>query len=70
MKHNPLLLDIMEGDRFIDQMSYPKRGFPKMVDGVITEAYDIRDIEQFVFDKRPSLRNRNIRIEFSTQRVV
>lgn len=29
----PILLDIMQGDKFIMQMRYDKRGYPEMIDG-------------------------------------
>ena len=40
-----------------------------VIDGKTVESYDFRDIEKFVYEKRPSLRNRNIHFEFSYNRV-
>lgn len=70
MKRNPMLLDIMQGDKFICQMKYTKRGIPTIVDGEIREVYDIEDLEQFVYEHRPSLRGVGIRIAFSNNRVL
>lgn len=64
-----ILLDIMQDGRFICQMKYPHRGFPQMLDGKVIEAYDYNDFEKFVFEKRPSLRNKKIVILPSTQRA-
>lgn len=66
----PVYLDIMSADgNFIQQMRYDKRGFPTMLDGKITETYHYKDLEEFVFSKRPSLRNQKIKIIPSEQRV-
>jgi hypothetical protein len=65
----PILLDIMSGGRFVCQLRYTKRGFPQLVDGTIKEVYDFEDIQSFVYQQRPSLRNKSIRIEFSQNRV-
>ena len=65
----PILLDIMQDGRFLCQMKYPHRGFPQMLDGKLVEAYDYNDFEKFVFEKRPSLRNKKIAILPSTQRA-
>lgn len=70
MKIKPtLLLDIMERGRFICQIPYYRHGMPKMVDGNIIEEHKSEDIERYVYEKRPSLRNRNIKIAFAQQRV-
>ena len=65
----PILLDIMLDGRFLCQMKYPHRGFPQMLDGKLVEAYDYNDFEKFVFEKRPSLCNKQIAILPSNQRV-
>lgn len=65
----PILLDIMQDGRFLCQMKYPHRGFPQMLDGELVETYNYNDFEKFVFEKRPSLRNKHITILPSTQRV-
>lgn len=70
MKYPPLLLDIMHNGRFVCQLKYSGRPFPSFVDGKIVPVYDGRDIEKFVFQQRPSLLGKNIRIEFSTQKVL
>ena len=64
-----LLLDIMEDGRFVCQIPYYQHGMPRMVDGNIIEVHDFKDIEKYVYEKRPSLRNRNISIAFAQQRV-
>lgn len=69
MEPNTILLDIMQDGRFVCQLKYNKRGFPVMVDGVIKESHDMRDIEDFVYQQRPSLRGKNISVEFATQKV-
>lgn len=67
---NRMYLDIMSADGlFIQQMRYTKRGFPELINGKIQEVHRIEDIEDFVYSKRPSLRGKNIRIEFTNQRV-
>ena len=66
----PIYLDIMRSDgTFIQQMRYTKRGFPKLVDGVIREVHDFKDLQDFVFSQRPSLRGTGITIIPSSQRV-
>lgn len=68
--NNPIYLDIMSADgKFIQQLRYDKRGFPEMIDGVVKEVHNTKDIEDFVYSKRPSLRGKNIRIEMSIQRI-
>ena len=64
-----LLLDIMECGRFVCQIPYYRHGMPQMVDGKITEVHDMSEVKQYVYEKRPSLRNRNISIAFAQQRV-
>lgn len=64
-----ILLDIMLDGRFLCQMKYPHRGFPQMYNGKVVETYDYNDFEKFVFEKRPSLRNKQIAILPSTQRA-
>ena len=70
MKKKPILLDVMQGDRFICQMEYTKRGTPTIVDDKIREVYDMGDIEKFVYESRPSLRGRGVRIAISNSRVI
>ena len=69
-KPAPLYIDIMRDGRFLYQLRYPKRGFPVMTsDGRIVEQYNFADIEAFVYEKRPSLRDKNIKILLSNQRA-
>lgn len=70
MTSKPVLLDIMEKGRFIGQMVYDKRGFPEIVDGNIVEAYNLKEIEKYVLEERPSLRGRDIKIAFSNQKTL
>lgn len=65
----PIYLDIMLGDRFVCQLRYTKRGWPRMVNGKMVETHSAKDIEEFVYAKRPSLRGMDIDIRFSDQRV-
>lgn len=60
----PVLLDIMCEGRFLCQLRYNKRGFPQMIDGKFVEVHDQKDIEDFIYFQRPSLKGKNIRIEF------
>lgn len=62
-----VLLDIMLSGRFICQLKYEGMPFPEMIDGKVVPVYDSEDIARFVFEKRPSLRGKDIKIEFSSQ---
>lgn len=62
-------IDVIENGRFLCQLHYTRRGLPVVVDGRTVESHDLRDIEEFVYENRPSLRNRNIHIAFSNNRV-
>ena len=64
-----VLLDIMLGGRFICQLKYDGKPFPELIDGKVVPVYDSRDIERFVYEKRPSLRGKDIKIEFSSQKA-
>jgi len=66
---NPILIDVMIGNRFVCQLKYDKRGWPQMVDGKIVETHRAEDIEAFVYQQRPSLKGKDITIKFSEQRV-
>lgn len=67
----PIYLDIMSADgTFIQQLRYDKSGFPEMIDGQVVECHKLKDIEEFVFSKRPSLRGKRIQIATSNQRIV
>lgn len=66
-----ILIDVMQDGRFLFQLRYSKRGFPKLVNGEIVETHNFRDIENFVYEQRPSLRGKkNVLITFSNQRVI
>ena len=64
-----VLLDIMLGGRFICQLKYEGMPFPELINGKVVPVYDSMDIERFVFEKRPSLRGKDIKIEFSNQKT-
>ena len=64
-----VLLDIMLGGKFICQLKYDGMPFPELIDGKVVPVYDSEDLEKFVFEKRPSLRGKDIRIEFSNQKA-
>ena len=65
----PLLLDVMLDGRFLCQLRYAKRGFPMLLDGEVVENHRLEDLESFVYEKRPSLRGKNIKIALSNQSV-
>lgn len=69
MAKKQILLDIMLNGRFICQLKYDGMPFPEMIDGKVVPVYDSDDLEKFVFEKRPSLRGKDIRIEFSSQKA-
>ena len=55
-----IYLDIMIKDRFITQIPYPYCPlFP----------IDLEELRSFIEDKRPSLKNKDFRIEFSNNKV-
>lgn len=69
-KYPPLLLDIMQGGRFVCQIRYTGHPFPSMVNGRVVPTYDGDDIQRFVFKERPLLKGKqDVRIEFSNHRV-
>ena len=69
-ERKPLLLDIMLNGRFVCQLKYNKRGLPDMVNGEIVEVHNSKDLEAFVLEQRPSLRGKDIKIEFASQKVL
>lgn len=70
MKYS-LLLDIMEGGRFLCQMRYTRPPWPKIIDGETVLAYEYKDLEKFVYSQKPSLRNRKgISILPTNQKVI
>lgn len=56
-----IYIDIMEGQRFLCQLPY--RYCPLW-------PLDLETIGQYVYEKKPSLRNRNIHMELSANRVI
>ena len=65
-----VLLDIMLNGRFICQLKYEGMPFPERIDGKIVPVYDAEDMARFVFEKRPSLKGKDIRIEFAKNKVI
>ena len=66
----PLLVDVMVNGSFYTQVTYTKRGRPRMVDGKIVEEHDPDEVKQFVLDTLPSIRNKDFSLAFSNQRVL
>ena len=65
-----LLIDVMIGDSFICQLPYYHHGYPTILDdGSFIETYDTEELEKFVLDKRPSLKNKKFHIEFTNQKL-
>jgi len=69
MAKKQILLDIMLGGRFICQLKYEGMPFPELINGKVVPVYDAEDLERFVYEKRPSLRGKDIKIEFSNQKT-
>lgn len=67
--NNVIWLDIMVEGHHRGQLKYTKRGFPKVVDGKVTETYDYNDLVDFVLEKRPSLKDKDFIVLPSEQRV-
>lgn len=65
-----LLLDIMLDGRFKCQLKYEIASFPLVLDGEVVESYDISDLQEFVERERPSLKGKDFKIEFATQKVL
>ena len=63
------LLDIMKDGRFYKQLKYTKRGIPEEINGKIIEAFDFRELENFVEEELPSLKGKNYRIRFSNGKI-
>lgn len=64
-----ILLDIMHDGRFVCQLRYTKRGFPKIIGGEVREVYESKDIEAFVEQQRPSLKGKDYQIVFTKNKV-
>lgn len=69
MTKKQILLDIMLGSRFVCQLKYDGMPFPELIDGKVVPVYNADDMKRFVFEKRPSLRGKDIRIAFSSQKA-
>ena len=69
MAKKQILLDIMLGGKFICQLKYDGMPFPELINGKVVPVYDAEDLERFVYEQRPSLRGKDIRIEFSNQKA-
>lgn len=70
-KQPPIFIDVMGADGyFICQVKYDRKGWPELIDGNVEEVYDSEEIKAFVYKKRPSLRNKNIKLALSKNRVV
>lgn len=66
----PVFVDVMSDlGRFICQVRYPLRGKPMLVDGEVKEVYDLDEVKGYVLEQKPSLRNKNIQLAFSNNRV-
>jgi hypothetical protein len=65
-----LLFDIMMGDTYKGQLKYYGHGKPDLIDGKIIEVFDSEELKQFIEEKRPSLKGKDYRIEFSNQKVI
>lgn len=69
MTQQKVLLDIMVNGRFNCQLRYIGTPFPKMVNGEVVPVYDLDDINRFVYEKRPSLKGKEVQICFANQKV-
>ena len=65
----PVLLDVMMNGRFLCQLRYNKRGFPRVINGKVFEVYNYNDLQAFVEEQRPSLKGKSYIIKFATQKV-
>ena len=69
-KKEHVYIDIMHGDTHIGQLEYKIPGKKIVIDGKSVPVYNLKDIEEFVYSKRPSLRGQtDVRIYFSNQKV-
>lgn len=67
---SPIYLDVMKEGRFVCQLRYTRRGFPTLIGGKVVEVHDLSDMEAFVYEQRPSLRGKDIKIAFSSHKVL
>lgn len=69
--NKPILVDVMLGGKFVCQLKYTKRGFPRIfADGEVIESVSQDDLRAFVEEKRPSLKGKDYKVAFSNQRVL
>lgn len=64
-----VLLDVMVDGRFNCQLRYFGTPFPQIIDGEVVACYNDDDIKNFVYEKRPSLKGKNVQIRFAKQKV-
>ena len=64
-----LLLDVMVDDRFYRQLKYPQKGVPIKIGGKTVMKYDLNDIQSFVEERLPSLKEKSWRVVPSGQRI-
>ena len=69
MAKKQILLDIMLNGKFVCQLKYDGEQHPEILDGRVVYMFDGNDIERFVYEKRPSFVNRDIRIRLSDQKA-
>jgi hypothetical protein len=67
--NKPIYLDLMLDGKYIGQLRYTKHGTPEIINGKVEQVHNIKDLEDFVFSQRPSLRGKNIRIISTNNRV-
>lgn len=69
-KKKPLLLEVMLNGSFICQLEYNRKGTIETTDKGVEEYYLYKDLEEFVLEKRPTLKNKPFKIVGSNQKVL
>ena len=69
-KKKPLLLDVMLNDSFVCQLEYDRKGILEITDKKVKEYYDYNVLEEFVLEKRPTLKNKPFIVLQSKQKVL
>ena len=70
MKPKSILVDVMLGDHYECQVSYPLRGYPLIEsNGEVVEIIDENVLRNIIETKKPSLKNKNYHVAFTNQRV-
>ena len=65
------LIDVMLSDgSFFCQLKYTGQPFPMIIKGKAVPTYDIRDLERFALEKRPSLKGKKFNVFPTNQRVL